>query len=125
MDRLVFRGGLENTGDCGHSGGMAATLDSIRNAVLNHPGVLEATIEEDVNLGTLNIELQLVRRDFDLEQFKSAMRDRLPVAVRFNVAITGQTDPYKPNPFEHVVLRDYDVNMSDAELALRLKTLRG
>ncbi len=104
---------------------MAATIASIRNAVLNHPGVLEATIEEDVNLGTLNIELQLVRRDFDLEQFKLAMRDRLPVAVRFNVAITGQTDPYKPNPFEHVVLRDYDVNMSDAELALRLKTLRG
>lgn len=105
--------------------GVAFTIRSLEETVLAHPGVLEVEITVDERRDTLNMELKLVERDFDLAQFKFAMRERMPVAVEFNVTVSGQVHPDKPNPFEHVTFQDYDVDMSDAELAYRLKTLRG
>lgn len=104
---------------------MAFTLSSLQDSVLACHGVLEAEITVDEPRDTLNIELKLVSRDFDLELFKRGMRERMPVAVEFTVTVSGQTHPSKPNPFEHVTFQEYDADMSDAALAHRLKILRG
>lgn len=88
-------------------------------------GVLEAEITVDEPRNTVNVELKLVSRGFDLELFKRGMRERMPAAIEFTVTVSGQVHPDKPNPFEHVTFKEYDADMSDAELALRLKTLRG
>lgn len=104
---------------------MAFSLDWLSRAALAHPGVLEVEVVSNVDKHTVAIDLKVVERGFDLMKFKRAMRDLLPVGIGFTAGISGEVDPTKPNPFEHVVFKDYDENMSDAELALRLKTLRG
>jgi len=105
--------------------GVAYTIRSLQEMVLAYPGVLEAEITPNEMSDVLHIELMLVARGFDLEKFKLAMRERLPMMVEARVSVSGQTHPSKLNPFKHGEPQDYDVDMSDAELAYRLKTLRG
>lgn len=102
-----------------------ATLADISAAVNAFPGVLESEIHEDYNTHSLRVDLKLVDRTFDLDTFKHAMRDHLSVAIRFEVTVSGQAHPDKPNPFIRVEWKDYDPDMTDAELRLRLITERG
>jgi len=91
-----------------------------------YPGVLEFDLHEDhIVPGKVNVDLKLVERPFDMREFIDTIRECLPVACTLDVSLDGQVDRSKPNPFENIRFQDYDEDMSDAELAYRLKTLRG
>ena len=102
-----------------------ATLADISTTVTAYPGVLDFTLTEDMANPALLIDLRLVERDFDLDTFKREIKALLPVAIRLEVSVSGQAHPDKPNPFIEVALKDYDADMTDAELRLRLITERG